>query len=142
MVNDQIAGKSIVVTFCPLCGTGMIFDSTINGSSASFGVLGLLYQSDMLLYDRETESLWSQIKSSSVAGDLTGKRLKLLSSTQITWKAWKKKYPKILVLSTKTGYKRNYDKDPYQVNYSSSNLMFEVIQKKNWYHPKEQVIGI
>jgi hypothetical protein len=66
IVNDQIAGKSIVVTFCPLCGTEMIFDSTINGRSASFGVSGLLYQSDMLLYDRETESLWSQIKSSSV----------------------------------------------------------------------------
>ncbi len=142
IVNDQIGGEPIVVTFCPLCGTGMIFDSNINGKPTSFGVSGLLYQSDMLLYDRETESLWSQIKSSSVAGDLTGTRLKLLSSTQTTWKAWKKKYPDTLVLSTKTGYRRDYDKDPYQGYYSSSNLMFEVNQKKNWYHPKEKIIGI
>ncbi len=142
IVNDRIRGKSIVVTFCPLCGTGMVFDSNVNGKPSSFGVSGLLYQSDMLLYDRETESLWSQIKSSAVAGDLTGVRLKLLPSTQTTWKAWKKKHPESLVLSTKTGYKRNYEKDPYKDYYSSSNLMFKVNQKKNWYHPKEQVIGV
>ncbi len=142
IVNDRIGDKNIVVTFCPLCGTGMVFDSNINGKPMSFGVSGLLYQSDMLLYDRETESLWSQIKSSSVAGNLTGTRLKLLSSTQTTWKDWKKKHPDTLVLSTKTGFRRNYEKDPYQGYYSSPDLMFEVNQKKNWYHPKEQVIGI
>ena len=142
IVNDRIGDKGIVVTFCPLCGTGMIFDSNVNGKPTTFGVSGLLYQSDILLYDRETESLWSQIKSSAVAGELTGTRLKLLSSTQTTWRAWKKKHPKSLVLSTNTGYRRNYEKDPYQDYYSSSSLMFEVNQKKNWYHPKEQVVGI
>ena len=142
IVNDRIGNFSIVVTFCPLCGTGMVFDANVNGKPVSFGVSGLLYQSDMLLYDRWTESLWSQIKSSAIAGELTGARLKLLPSTQTTWKTWKRKHPKSLVLSTKTGYRRNYDSDPYEGYYLSSNLMFEVNRKKNWYHPKEQVIGV
>jgi hypothetical protein len=67
IVNDRIGGASIVVTYCPLCGTGVVFDTKVNGRKLTFGVSGLLYQSDMLLYDHQTESLWSQIKSE--AGD-------------------------------------------------------------------------
>ena len=67
IVNDRIGGASIVVTYCPLCGTGMVFDTKVNGRELTFGVSGLLYQSDMLLYDHQTESLWSQIKSEAGA---------------------------------------------------------------------------
>ena len=67
--------------YCPLCGTGMVFDTEVKGRHLTFGVSGLLYQSDMLLYDHQTESLWSQIKSEAVTGKLIGTRLKLLSST-------------------------------------------------------------
>jgi len=106
IVNDTIGKQGVVVTFCPLCGTGMVFDGKINGKNLTFGVSGLLYQSDMLLYDRATDSLWSQIKGEAVTGPLMGARLKLLSSTQTTWAQWKKNHPETLVLSQKTGYKR------------------------------------
>lgn len=142
IVNDTIGSKAVVVTFCPLCGTGMVFDGKINGKNLTFGVSGLLYQSDMLLYDRKTDSLWSQIKGEAVTGPLMGARLKLLSSTQTSWGAWKKTHPETLVLSEDTGYQRDYDRDPYKGYYKSSRLMFGVKNRNKAYHPKEQVIGL
>jgi hypothetical protein len=142
IVNDEIGGRAVVVTFCPLCGTGMVFDATVKGQSLSFGVSGLLYQSDMLLYDRKTESLWSQIKTQAVTGPMTGTRLKLLSSMQTTWGRWKKKYPQTLVLSQKTGYQRDYDRDPYAGYTASQQLMFGVNNRNRDFHPKESVIGV
>ena len=127
---DRIGGRPVVVTFCPLCGTGMVFHARLPGRELNFGVSGLLYQSDMLLYDRATESLWSQIKKEAVAGPLTGTRLRLIPATQTTWSAWKKKHPDTLVLSTKTGYLRNYDRDPYAGYEQTSSLMFGVTFKK------------
>jgi len=142
IVNDSIGGRHVVVTFCPLCGTGMVFDANAAGKQLNFGVSGLLYQSDVLLYDRQTESLWSQIKQEAVTGKLTGARLKLLPSTQTTWGAWKKKHSDTFVLSTKTGYSRNYDRDPYEGYTSSRSVMFSVGKLNQRYHPKEQVIGV
>lgn len=142
IVNDTIGSQAVVVTFCPLCGTGMVFDGKINGKNLTFGVSGLLYQSDMLLYDRKTDSLWSQIKGSAVAGPMTGARLKLLSSTQTTWGQWKKMHPETFILSQKTGYSRDYDRDPYRGYYTSSRLMFGVKNKNKAYHPKARVIGL
>ena len=142
IVNDNVGGKAVVVTFCPLCGTGMVFDADSGGRGLTFGVSGLLYQSDMLLYDRQTESLWSQVKSEAVTGKLMGRKLKLLSSTQTTWGAWKKKHPKTLVLTTKTGHRRNYDRDPYRGYTKSKDLFFPVNRQNKAYHPKEQVIGV
>jgi len=142
IVNDTIGSEAVVVTFCPLCGTGMVFDGKINGKNLTFGVSGLLYQSDMLLYDRKTDSLWSQIKGEAVTGPLMGARLKLLSSTQTSWGRWKKTHPETLVLSEDTGYQRDYDRDPYKGYYKSSRLMFGVKNRNKAYHPKEQVIGL
>ena len=115
IVNDRVGGASRVVTYCPLCRTGMVFDTEVKGRNLTFGVSGLLYQSDMLLYYHQTESLWSQIKSEAVTGNLTGSRLKLLSSTHTNWASWKSKHPKTQVLSDDTGYRRDYDRDPYRV---------------------------
>jgi hypothetical protein len=84
IVNDKIGTLSIVVTFYPLCGTGMVFDANVNSKPVSFGVSGLLYQIDMLLYDRLTESFFPKIKSSAIASKLSGTRLKLLPSIQTT----------------------------------------------------------
>jgi hypothetical protein len=142
IVNDRIGGRHVVVTFCPLCGTGMVFDANAAGRRLNFGVSGLLYQSDVLLYDRQTESLWSQIKQEAVTGKLVGTRLQLLPSTQTTWGAWKKKHPNTFVLSTKTGYSRNYDRDPYEDYYARRDVMFSVGPLNSRYHPKEQVIGL
>lgn len=142
IVNDRIGGVSRVVTYCPLCGTGMVFDTKVKGRKLTFGVSGLLYQSDMLLYDHQTESLWSQIKSEAVTGSLIGARLKLVSSTHTDWKSWKARYPGTLVLSDDTGYIRNYDRDPYEGYESSDRLMFGVKATNQKYHSKEKVIGI
>ncbi len=142
IVNDRVGGTSLVVTYCPLCGTGMVFDAQVKGRNLTFGVSGLLYQSDMLLYDHQTKSLWSQIKSEAVTGHLTGSRLKLLSSTHTNWASWKSKHPKTKVLSDNTGYQRDYDRDPYQGYETSERLMFGVSTKSRKYHPKEKVIGI
>jgi Protein of unknown function (DUF3179) len=142
IVNDSIGGRRVVVTFCPLCGTGMVFDANAAGRQLNFGVSGLLYQSDVLLYDRQTESLWSQIKQEAVTGMLTGTRLQLLPSTQTTWGAWKKKHPDTFVLSTHTGYSRDYDEDPYEDYYASRDVMFAVGKISPRYHPKDQVLGV
>ncbi len=142
IVNDRIGGRPVVVTFCPLCGTGMVFHARLPGRELNFGVSGLLYQSDMLLYDRATESLWSQIKKEAVAGPLTGTRLRLIPATQTTWSAWKKKHPDTLVLSTKTGHLRDYDRDPYAGYEQTASLMFGVSTRNKAYHPKERVIGV
>lgn len=142
IVNDRVGGDSRVVTYCPLCGTGMVFDTQVKRRNLTFGVSGLLYQSDMLLYDHQTESLWSQIKSEAVTGDLTGTRLKLLHSTHTNWASWKSKYPKTRVLSDDTGYQRDYDRDPYEGYEASERLMFGVNEKSRKYHPKEKVIGV
>lgn len=142
IVNDRVGGTSIVVTYCPLCGTGMLFDPQVKGRNLTFGVSGLLYQSDMLLYDHQTESLWSQIKSEAVTGKLMGSRLKLLSSKHTNWASWKSNHPETLVLSDNTGYRRDYDRDPYQGYETSERLMFGVNQKSRKYHPKEKVLGV
>lgn len=142
IVNDQVGGRSVVVTFCPLCGTGMVFDAVIKGRRMSFGVSGLLYQSDMLLYDHKTESLWSQIKSEAVTGPMTGAKLKLLATTQTTWKKWREMHPDTRVLSLRTGYRRDYNRDPYKGYDTTAKLMFGVSNRNRSYHPKEKVVGI
>ncbi len=142
IVNDKIGGQAVVVTYCPLCGTGMVFNPKVEDKILTFGVSGLLYQSDMLLYDHQTESLWSQIKSQAVTGDLIGTMLQLLPSVQTTWKEWLEKYPETRVLSTNTGYTRNYERDPYQGYYKSRELYFGVNRKSDLFHPKERIIGI
>lgn len=142
IVNDRVGEHSIVVTFCPLCGTGMIFEATVMDRKLTFGVSGLLYQSDMLLYDHQTESLWSQIKSEAVTGSFTGTKLKLLPSTQTTWGNWKIKYPNTRVLSSQTGYNRNYDRNPYAGYEKSRRLLFDVKNISKNFHPKEKIIGV
>ena len=142
IVNDTVGGKKVMVSYCPLCGTGMAFDPRIKGKLYTFGVSGLLYKSDMLMYDHETESLWSQIKQEAVTGKLTGTRLKMLNLSHTTWEGWRKKHPKTLVLSTDTGYTRNYFRDPYTAYAGSDQLMFPVGEVDDRYPTKAWVLGV
>jgi hypothetical protein len=142
IVNDQVAGRPVAVTFCPLCGTGVAFDARIGGDRALFGVSGLLYNSDVLLYDRRTQSLWSQIKRQAVSGPLKGQRLRALPVDHTTWRAWRAEHPKTLVLSTHTGHKRDYRKDPYAGYESEAGLYFPISARSKRYHPKERVLGL
>ena len=142
IVNETIAGRPILVTYCPLCGTAMIFERNVKGKVRSFGVSGLLYQSDVLMYDRESESLWSQLKMESVSGPLSGTPLKLLPSAHLTWKSWKKKHPQGEVLSTNTGHVRDYTKDAYASYFKSPDTMFPVPNTRKELPKKDWVIGV
>jgi hypothetical protein len=143
IVNDRIGDQFFVITYCPLCGSGVAFSSLINNKPLIFGVSGLLYNSDVLLYDRHTDSLWSQIMKKGVSGSFAGVKLKQLPLSHTTWEAWKRQYPSTQVLSTKTGFSRNYENNPYTGYEKSRQLYFNVSQKSpNLYHPKEQVLGV
>jgi hypothetical protein len=143
IVNDKIAEQHFAVTYCPLCGTAVAFDATIDGEPTEFGVSGLLYNSDVLLYDRATESLWSQILSQSVAGKRVGKKLTVLPISHTTWRDWSQKYPGSLVMSDDTGHSRDYSRDPYAGYEKSRSTYFAVNnQAPDNYHPKEVVVGL
>ncbi len=142
IVNDQVGGRPVAVTFCPLCGTGVAFDGRIGGERVLFGVSGFLYNSDVLLYDRQSQSLWSQIKRQAVSGPHQGQRLTALPLTHTTWRAWRDEHPQTLVLSTDTGYSRDYGKDPYAGYASEQGLYFPVSARSKRYHPKERVLGV
>ena len=142
IVNDRFGEEAIVVSFCPLCGTGMAFRAEVAGGTRSFGVSGLLYNSDVLLYDRETESLWSQIAKRSISGPLEGKRLEMVVMSHTTWRDWRERYPDTLALSEDTGYRRDYARNPYQGYERSENLYFPVAGFGKQYHPKELVMGL
>ena len=145
IVNDTIGEQNFAVTYCPLCGTGAVFSADIKGKHSRFGVSGLLYNSDVLLYDNNTESLFSQILSKAVSGPLVGEKLKALVSTHTTWGAWKVLHPDTLVLSTATGYVRDYTRNPYG-DYGSSRVLYfpapSLSKDADTFHPKETVIGL
>ena len=142
VVNDRFGTEAVVVTFCPLCGTGVAFDARIDGRVLSFGVSGLLYNSDVLLYDRQTQSLWSQLLAQAITGPLKGKHLTLLPLTHTTWADWRRQQPATEVLTTNTGQSRPYARDPYAGYESSDQIMFPVAFRSAGYHPKERVLGV
>ncbi len=142
IVNDQIGREKIVITYCPLCGTGVGFEAKAGQQLLTFGVSGLLYNSDVLLYDRETESLWSQIAKKAIAGAMKGTPLTLIPLEHTTWGDWKQRYPNSLVLSTETGHSRDYSRDPYAGYEDSDGIYFPVAHRDPRYHPKERVLGI
>ena len=142
IVNDKIRHQPVVVTFCPLCGSGVAFSAYAGKRALDFGVSGLLYNSDVLLYDRQTESLWSQLLAQAVSGRLKGETLTMLPLEHTSWGDWVKRYPNTVVLSEETGYRRDYDLDPYAGYENSEGTYFPVAHRDPRYHPKEKVLGI
>ncbi len=143
IVNDRIGKKSFAVTYCPLCGTGIAFSSNVNGQMLNFGVSGLLFNSDVLLYDRNTESLWSQIMGQAVAGKLVGQKLTPIALSHTTWRAWLAEHPNTSVLNTDTGIRRDYNRDPYAGYEQSRDIYFKTSRKApDFYHPKERILGL
>ncbi len=142
IVNDFFLQKAVVITYCPLCGSGIGYAADIRGKNSTFGVSGLLYNSDVLLYDRETNSLWSQLLSKAISGKRKGTELEMLTVNHTTWQDWKKQYPNTLVLSDKTGFDRDYSRTPYGSYDQSRSLYFPVNQLNRDYHPKEYVLGL
>jgi hypothetical protein len=101
-----------------------VYARKIKDREYTFGVSGLLYRSNVLMYDHQTESLWLQVKRQAVTGPMAGTPLKTLPSSVTTWAKWKRKHPGTMVLSLDTGHRRNYDRDPYESYYGSRRGMF------------------
>ena len=142
IVNDQIKGVPVSVTYCPLCGTGLVYQAKVGGKVLKFGVSGLLYNSDVLLFDRQTETLWSQILSKAISGPMKGQKLTMVPSSQTSWASWLKKQPNTKVLSTDTGFSRDYRRSPYGDYDQNTETYFPVSARSKAYHPKERVLGI
>ena len=142
VVNDKLGDERIVITYCPLCGTGMAFEARAGGRPTTFGVSGLLYNSDVLLYDRATHSLWSQVGRTAVAGPLHGERLKAVALEHTTWADWLARNPDTRVLSRDTGFARDYERDPYDGYDKIEKLMFNVEHRDARFPLKEWVLGV
>ena len=113
IVNDQVGGVPVSVTFCPLCNSAITFDRRLDGVVHDFGTSGNLRNSDLIMWDRQTETWWQQLTGEGIVGELTGKRLTFLPSTVISWEDFKATYPDGQVLSRDTGFDRRYGHNPY-----------------------------
>lgn len=122
IVNDEVGGIPVAVTFCPLCNSGITFDRRTDAGTLNFGVSGKLRNSDMIMFDRETESWWQQAIGEAIVGDLTGTELQSLPSWMESWDAFKTRNPDGLVMA-EPDFSRNYGANPY-VRYDSSNRPF------------------
>ena len=127
IVNDVVAGRPVLITFCPLCNTAIAFDRTLAGETLEFGVSGFLRNSDLVMFDRGTESWWQQITGEAIVGELTGSRLEFLPSSIVSWADFAAAFPDGRVLSRDTGFQREYGRNPY-VGYDdidSSPFLFD-----------------
>jgi len=114
IVNDTVGGVPLAVTFCPLCNTAIAFERTLDGRVLDFGTSGRLRFSNLIMYDRQTESWWQQAGGDAIAGDLAGRRLAFYPAAIISWAEFREAHPDGKVLSRETGYTRDYGSNPYE----------------------------
>jgi len=119
-----------------------VYSRQVGEQELTFGVSGRLYKANVLMYDRQTESLWSQIRREAVTGPMTGTRLKVLPSTLTTWQKWLQRHPQTEVLSMDTGYSRDYSRDPYADYYQSRKGFFSFFKPGPGEEEKALVAGI
>jgi len=113
IVNDTVGGVPVAVTYCPLCNSAVGYDRRAAGRVLSFGTSGKLYDSNLVMYDRQTQSLWVQFTGQAIAGVLTGQQLRPYPVQTVSWGAWRAGHPHGWVLSRDTGYTRPYGANPY-----------------------------
>ena len=114
IVNDTIGGRPVTVTFCPLCNTGVAFERTFDGLVLDFGTTGRLRFSNLIMYDRQTETWWQQATGEAIAGEFTGRQLVFVPASMIAWADFKDAHPQGTVLSRETGFTRSYGRNPYE----------------------------
>ncbi|MEL6588700.1 MAG: DUF3179 domain-containing protein [Bacteroidota bacterium] len=113
IVNDSFGGKVVCLNYCPLTGSAFCWNRNLRFSRTTFGVSGLLYNNNLIMYDRDTDSYWSQLYFKSVYGDYRAEKAELLPLIETSWANWREMYPQSLVLSTNTGFDRRYEEYPY-----------------------------
>ncbi|MEL6863243.1 MAG: DUF3179 domain-containing protein [Bacteroidota bacterium] len=142
IVNDILDTVAVALTYCPLTGTGVGWDRKVNGTTTTFGVSGLLYNSNLIPYDRATDSEWSQIRLDCVHGELMETEIRTLPIVETTWKTWKSWFPNSKVITLETGHSRDYTRYPYGSYRSNNNLNFPVDTLDERLHKKERVLGL
>jgi hypothetical protein len=123
IVNDVVAGEPVVVTYCPLCNSGLVFKRTVDGEVLDFGTSGRLWNSNLVMYDRATRSLWSQFTGEAIVGERLGQELERLPMQIVSWDEYRTSWPDGRVLSRDTGENRPYGENPY-TGYDSSASPF------------------
>lgn len=143
IVNDKVGGVPATITFCPLCNTAIAFDRRLDGRVLDFGTTGNLRFSDLVMYDRQTESWWQQITGEAIVGELTGKRLTYLPAQIISWETFKSNFPQGKVLNRDTGHYRSYGRNPYvgYDNIESSPFLYSG-PRDSRLRPMERVVTV
>lgn len=143
IVNDKIGSNFISVSYCPLTGSGMAWNRILNGQETSFGVSGLLYNSNLIPFDRKTKSYWSQMRLDCIHGELISHKFDNYRVIETTWKTWKTIFPETKVLSSNTGFDRDYNESPL-IDYENNHdfLAYPVAYDDVRVPRKERVHGI
>lgn len=143
IINDDVSGDKLAVVYCPLTGTATGWNRMLSSGETTFGVSGLLYNTNVIPYDRKTNSNWSQMLLKSVNGSLSGTDATNMQVIETTWKTWKEMFPNSKVVSTSTGFNRNYSSYPYGDYRTNHNaLLFSIEPDDNRIPRKERVLGI
>lgn len=143
IVNDIVGGQHIAVTYCPLCFTTQVFNRTLSdGNTVEFGTSGKLYNSNLVMYDRSSNSLWSQGLGEGIVGDYSGLKLEKIPFDIAYWKEWKELYPESKILSRDTGSTRPYGADPYGDYYTNELILFPISNDDERMGLKEIILGL
>lgn len=145
MANDVVGDTPVSLAYCTLCGAGVLYATKAGGQTFTFGSSGLLYESNKLMYDRQTQTLWNQLTGEPVTGALAGSGLRLerLPIVVTTWAKWKKDHPATRVLSPRTGFARDYTPGkPYGPYFASPDLMFPSLGASSRMAPKTQIFAL
>lgn len=141
-VNDVLGETPILVVYCPLCDSVSVLERRLDGETHEFGVSGLIYNSNVLLYDRDDDSLWSQLGFSAISGPNAGRSLPHLGWELTTFADWSNRHPESTVLSVDTGHQRNYRSNPYGDYFETDRLMFPVANSDTRLNDKDQIIAV
>jgi hypothetical protein len=142
IVNDEPNGQKIALTYCPLTGSAIAWNRDGLVSGSTFGVSGLLYNSNLIPYDRGSQSNWSQMMIKSVNGNFIGQEVETTRLIETTYKTWKELYPSSKILSSNTGFARTYGNYPYGGYRTNNDLLFPVNHQDNRLHKKARILGI
>lgn len=141
IVNVDVGGRRIAITYCPLTASPLAFDVTASGMER-LGVSGLILQNNLVMFDPETESLWPQLCTRAVAGPRDGENLTMVPIVDMLWTQWKERHPNSLVPSGSTGFNRPYDEYPYGGYETSRFLLFPQGEIDARRPMKERVLGL
>jgi hypothetical protein len=143
IINDTVGGVPVAVTYCPLCNSAIAYDRRVAGRVVTFGTTGMLWNSAMVMYDRQTETVWSHFNGQAIAGALTGTTLRALPMSTVSFKTWRDANPTGLVLNRTTGHNRDYGRNPYRGYDQADNTPFLFKGRiDSRFKPMTRMIGI